>query len=404
MKALIFNDVGSIVLQDVEEPKIQEPTDVIVKITTTTICGTDLHMVRGTIPMMQPGTILGHEGVGLIEKTGHDVKHFTVGDRVIVPSTIACGKCDYCIHGYYSQCDNANPHAADAGTAFYGGPVPTGPFQGMQAEKVRVPFADASLIKVPDDLKDEDVILLSDILPTAYMGVEFAEVTPDDTVAVFGCGPVGQLVIACLKQRNVQEIYAIDHIPFRLQRAQQQGAYTINFDTTDPVQELKKITHGKGPTKIIDAVGIDAEQPKTAALRSFLPQPYTEFNDEVKQVAPKINPHDGNWVPGNGPSQVLQWAVEAIAKNGTLSIIGVYTPLLTHFPIGHAMGKNLTIRMGNCNHRRYIPELLEWIRSGQFHPREFLTQYRSFNDIVDSYKRFDKREEGWLKVVLSLTE
>lgn len=405
MKALVFKGVGDIALEDINEPVLKDPTDALVKITTTTICGTDLHAIRGTIPGYQKDTVLGHEGVGIVEKVGEAVKNFKVGDRVIIPSTIACGKCDYCSREIYSQCDKANPQGPDAGTPYYGGPSTSGPFEGMQAEKVRVPYADVSLIKVPDELSDEQVILLSDILPTAYMAVEMADPQPDDTVAVFGCGPVGQLVIACLKQMQVKHIFAIDRIPYRLKKAESQGAKTINFDEVDPVETLKTLTNGRGPTKIIDAVGIDAEQPHYGIVGWFTNMAERhEFDREVSKVAPKTNPNNGNWVPGSGPSQVLRWAVQAIAKGGTLSIIGVYTPLLDAFSIGQAMGKNLIIRMGNCNHKKYIPMLLEWVKDGRFNAANFITQRLPFDQVVDAYKHFDKREDGWLKVLLSVQE
>ncbi len=403
MKALVFNGVGNIALEEVKEPRLKEQTDAIIKLTKSAICGTDLHMIRGTISHMKKGTILGHEGVGVVEKVGKLVKNFRVGDRVIVPSTIACGDCDYCKQELYSQCDKANPKGPESGTPFYGGPKESGPFNGMQAEKVRVPFADTSLVKIPDDVMDDQVILLSDILPTSYMAVEMADVKPSDTVAVFGCGPVGQLAIFCLKQLGVNQIIAIDRIPSRLKRASQQGAYTINFDETDPVEELKKLTNGKGPTKIIDAVGIDAEQPRYSLLDAITNfSTHREFKKELKKIAPKTNPNDGNWVPGNGPSQVLQWAVDAVAKNGLISIIGVYSELLKTFPIGKAMEKNLTIRMGNCNHKKYIPRLLLWVQNNIFDSRDFVSHTLPLADIVNGYKHFDKRDDGWLKVVLSV--
>lgn len=399
MKALVFKGVGDIRIEEVQDPTLQKPDDAIVRLTRTTICGTDLHFVRGTVPGVKRGTVLGHEGIGIVEKVGNGVKTVKPGDRVIVVSTIGCGHCSYCKKKLYSQCDQANPEGADAGTAFFGGPESSGSFYGMQAEKVRVPYADVTLVKLPDIVSDDQAILLSDILPTAYMAVEQANVTPDDTVAVFGCGPVGQLVIACLKQKNVARIFAIDRVPYRLKKAEEQGAEIINFDKEDPVKALKKATHNKGPTRIIDAVGIDAEQPR-GILHSLKNIIHDDFAQERKKVAPKTNPHNGNWVPGNGPSQVLQWAVRAVAKAGTISIIGVYSDLLTTFPIGEAMGKNLTIAMGNCNHRAYFPLLLEWVESGKFDPLFFITQKLPFAQVVEAYKHFDKREDGWLKAVL----
>lgn len=401
MKAVVFKGVGNIALEDVKDPVIQDPKDAIVRITMSAICGTDLHMVRGTIAGVQEGTILGHEAVGVVEHIGTDVHHVKVGDRVIVPSTIACGECDYCKRGIYAQCDKANPHGADSGTPFFGGPQSSGPFNGMQAEKVRVPYADVGLIKIPADLKDEEVILLSDILPTSYMAVEMANPQPHESVAVFGCGPVGQLAIVVLKKYGVKTIFAIDRIPSRLALAKKQGAHVINFDEQDPVASLKKLTHGQGPDKIIDAVGVDADHPAYSWLSTLKNwKTLSEFKRELKKIAPKTNSCKGNWVPGNGPSQVLRWAVECIAKAGTLSIIGVYAEHSMVLPLGKAMGKNLTLRMGNCNHRAYIPKLLEWVSTQEVHLDQFLTHRVAFDGVIDAYKHFDKREDGWIKVAL----
>lgn len=402
MKALVINGVGKIALEQVADPIIEKQTDAIIALTMTTICGTDLHSVRGTIPGYKPGTVLGHEGVGIVEQIGSEVKNFKVGDRVIVPSTIGCGVCAYCKKELYSQCDNANPMGPESGTAFYGGPQTAGSFPGMQAEKVRVPYADVNLISVPTDLSDEQVILLSDILPTSYMAVENIFPQKDDVVAVFGCGIVGQLAILCLKQRGIKKIFAIDRLPYRLNIAEAQGAHPINFDQVDPVKELKRLTNGHGPNKVIDAVGIDAEQPSDTAAWFKELIGITNFKEEAKKVTLETNPQGDNWVQGDGPSQVLRWAVDAVAKAGVVSIIGVYTELLDAFPIGQAMGKNLTVTMGNCNHRKYFPKLLDWVVQGKVDLRPFLTQYKPFNEIVECYKNFDRREDGWLKVALKI--
>jgi threonine dehydrogenase-like Zn-dependent dehydrogenase len=396
MKALVFKAIGDIELQDVANPAIQEAQDVIVRLTRSAICGTDLHFIRGTVPGVAKNTILGHEGVGIVEEIGKEVKTVKPGDRVIIPSTIGCGHCSYCKQEIYAQCDNANPHGPQAGTAFFGGPQSTGPFNGMQAEKVRVPYADAMLLKIPKNVTDDQAILLSDILPTAYMAVEMANVHTNDTIAVFGCGPVGQLVIACLKKIGVKKIFAVDHIPSRLQMAQDQGSYVINFDEVDPVKKLQELTNGQGPDRIIDAVGVDAQ--KSNRLADIFNT--KEFKEELDKIVPHPQPDNGNWVPGNGPSQALQWAVKAIAKAGTISIIGVYPQELTSFAIGAAMNKNVTIRMGNCNHRKYLPMLLEWIEKGEFNIEHFITQKVPFKEIIGAYKHFDAREDNWIKVVL----
>src|SRR5438874_12444531 len=207
MKAIVFHGVGDVRLEDVNEPKIKEPTDAIVRLTASAICGTDLHMIRGTLPGMKPGTILGHEGVGVVEEVGKAVRNFRKGDRVVIPSTIGCGYCAYCRSGYYSQCDVANPNGPHAGTAFFGGPGSSGPFNGLQAELARVPYANVGLVKLPDEISDDQAILMSDIFPTGYFGAKLAEIKSGDTVAVFGCGPVGQFSIVSARLMDAGRIF-----------------------------------------------------------------------------------------------------------------------------------------------------------------------------------------------------
>ena len=373
MKAVVFHGVGDIRLDNVREPKIKEPTDAIVRLTASAICGTDLHFIRGTVEGMKSGTILGHEGVGIVEDIGKDVRNFAPGDRVVVPSTIACGSCVYCRAGYYSQCDKANPNGPAEGTAFYGGPKSSGPFDGMQAEFVRVPFANVNLVKVPDDVTDEQAILLSDIFPTGYMGAEMAEINDGDTVAVFGCGPVGQFAIASAKLLGAGRVIAVDKHPTRLEMARDQGAEVINFDEDDPVKTIQRLTDKVGVDRAIDAVGVDAEKPG--------------------------NKSNELWEPGNAPSQALEWCLESLAKAGTLSIIGVYSDE-TQFPIGKAMEKNLTIQMGNCHHRKYIPRLLQLVQERVIDPATILTQSVPLASVIEAYEAFDQRKEGWVKVML----
>ena len=255
MKAVVFHDVGDIRLENVPDPKIQAPNDAIVKITASAICGTDLHMVRGTMSGMEPGTILGHEGVGIIEEKGPQVRNFLEGDRVVIASTIACGYCSYCRAGYFSQCDTANPHGSRAGTAFFGGPKSTGPFHGLQAEKARIPYANVGLVKVPDDVTDDQAILLSDIFPTGYFGADLAEIKPGNTVAVFGCGPVGQFAILSAFLMDAGRVIVVDRVPSRLDMAKAQGAEVINFEQEDPVEAILSLTGGIGVDRVIDAVG-----------------------------------------------------------------------------------------------------------------------------------------------------
>ena len=396
MKAVVFHDVGDIRLEEVADPVLQAPTDAIVRLTASAICGTDLHFVRGSVSGMRPGSILGHEGVGVVETLGTDVRNLQVGDRVVIPSTIACGNCSYCRAGYYAQCDTANPNGPQAGTAFFGGPEASGSFAGLQAEKARIPYANIGLIKLPDSISDDQAILLSDVFPTGYFGAEMAEITPGDTVAVFGCGPVGQFAIASALLFGASRVFAIDHLPDRLQMARQQGAEVINFDEENPVQALQRLTGGIGVDRAIDAVGVDAEPP--AGLDDPIQQ--GQFRSEMAQNTPRTHPDGDNGHPGNAPSQALHWAVEGLAKAGTLAIVGLYPPQSRSFPIGLATSRNLTINMGNCHHRRYIPVLIELVLTGRIDPTRILTQVEPMQDSIEAFKAFDRGACGWVKVAL----
>jgi threonine dehydrogenase-like Zn-dependent dehydrogenase len=400
MKAVVFHDIGDIRLDDVPDPRIQRPTDALVRLTASAICGTDLHIVRGTMGPMEPGTILGHEGVGIVEEVGQDIRNLKPGDRVVICSTIACGYCGYCRAGYFSQCDNANPNGKRAGTAFFGGPKLSGPFDGMQGEKVRVPFASCNCVKLPEDISDDQAILISDIFPTAYFGAMLAEIKKGDMVAVFGCGPVGLFAIKSCELLSAGRIFAIDHVESRLDMARQLGAEIINFETDDPVDVILKLTDGIGVDRIIDAVGVDAQAPKGGPAAAKLAKKMALYQQEMQVVAPKTNVQGENWRPGNAPSIVHDWAVECIAKAGTLAIIGVYPETVQFFPIGQAMLKNLTINMGNCNHRKYIPVIIEIVTCGMVHPEKILSKIQPIPSAIEAYKQFDLRASGWTKVEL----
>ena len=401
MKAVVFHGVGDIRLEDVAEPKLKAPTDAIVRLVASAICGTDLHMVRGTMPGMRSGTILGHEGVGVVEEVGAMVRNLRAGDRVVIPSTIACGSCSYCRAGYHAQCDRANPNGPSAGTAFFGGPESSGPFHGLQAEYARIPYANVGLVKLPDEVSDDDAILLSDIFPTGYFGATLAEVRPGDTVAVFGCGPVGQFAILSAMLLDAGRVFAVDSVPSRLEMAQSLGAEIVNFEEEDAVEVIRQLTDGIGVDRAIDAVGVDAEHPHGGPGAKEAERQREEFEAEVQEVAPETNPHGELWHPGDAPSQVLKWAVDCLAKAGTLAIIGVYPETARSFPIGTAMNKNLTINMGNCNHRAYIPRLLSLVRAGAVQPSQILTQLEPLSDAIEAFEMFDRRERGWIKVELA---
>ncbi|WP_372088608.1 glutathione-dependent formaldehyde dehydrogenase (plasmid) [Tistrella mobilis] len=369
MKAVVFHDVGDIRLDTVADPGLQAPTDAIIRITASAICGTDLHMVRGTMPGMKPGTILGHEAIGIVEEPGSQVRNLKPGDRVVVPSTISCGWCAYCRSGYTAQCDTANPNGPQAGTAFFGGPAQTGPFDGLQAEYARIPHANVGLVKLPDGITDDQAIMLSDIFPTGYFGADIAEITEGDTVAVFGCGPVGQFAIISAQLMGAERVIGVDRLPDRLEAARAKGAEIVNFEEEDPVEAIRALTGGIGVDRVIDAVGVDAAVPGEK--------------------------------PGESATQVLDQAIAAMAKAGTLAIIGVYPPNVHSFPIGQAMMRNVTINMGNCNHRRYLPRLVDLVAAGTIDPATVLTRNAPLMSAIDAYRQFDRQADGWLKVSLT---
>ncbi|MEN3262259.1 zinc-dependent alcohol dehydrogenase [Sodalis endosymbiont of Spalangia cameroni] len=401
MKALVWHAVGDIRLDEVAEPRIEVPTDAVIRLTASAICGTDLHFVRGTFSDMRPGTILGHEGVGIIEALGSDVRNFSIGDRVVVCSTVSCGCCTPCREGNTAQCDIANPNGPAAGTCFFGGPAATGPVNGLQAEKARIPYAANTLVKIPDNVTDDQAIMVSDIFPTAWFGAEAAEVKRGDVVTVFGCGPVGQFTIASAFLLGAARVIAIDGHEDRLEMARRQGAFTVNFEREDPLATLARLTGGTGADCAIDAVGVDSQHAHHGPAGQEAQDKRDKFRQEVAQVAPTTHEQNGNWVPGDAPTQALEWAIETLKKAGRLSIIGVYPPQAETFPIGKAMNKNLTLKMGNCNHHTLIPHLLKLVSTGAIDPARVLTQREPLSDVLAAYRAFDKRQPGWIKTELT---
>lgn len=400
MKALVYHNIGDIRLEEVHKPKIKNDYDAIVRITLSAICGTDLHFIRGTVGPMKKGTILGHEAVGIVEAVGKGVKNLNEGDRVVIPSTVGCGYCRMCRQSSYSQCDVANPNGAEAGTAFFGGPTSSGPLQGCQAEFVLTPFANNNLIKLPEEVSDDKAILLSDIFPTAYFGADIAQVKSGNVVVVLGCGPVGQFVIASCKIKGASRIFVVDTIPSRLELARQQGAEIIDFNKVDPVEYVKEATNGSLADVVIDAVGVDAIKPSHGPAGKEAVKSDKKYKEELASIAPKALKEGKNWKPGDGPSHALRTAVELVSKCGTISIIGVYPETSESYPIGKAMNKNLKIVMGNCPHRAYIPQLLQFVQSGIIDPTIILSHKKPLTDVLEAYKSFDLREDGWIKVAL----
>jgi threonine dehydrogenase-like Zn-dependent dehydrogenase len=403
MKAVVFHGVGNIQINEVEEPQLQESTDAIVRLTASGICGTDLHVVRGTMNGMKKGTILGHEGVGVVEERGDEVRTLEVGDRVVVCSTISCGTCMYCRAGHSSQCDAANPNGPRAGTAYFGGPQSSGAFHGLQAERARIPYADGTCVKLPDDVSDAQAILLSDLFPTGYFAAALAEVKPGSTVAVFGCGPVGQFAIASALLLGASRVFAIDAVASRLDAAAAQGAVDIDYEHEDPIEVLRIFTAGVGVDCAIDAVGVDANCAHSGPAAAQSHAHRKLFKRERRVIAPHRKPRGSNWHPGDAPSQVLSWAVEALAKGGTLAVIGVYPEAAMTFPIGKAMNKNLNVRMGNCNHREYVSFLVELVRTRRVDPIAILKDVAPTEDPLEAYRAFDRRTADWTKLAFAST-
>jgi threonine dehydrogenase-like Zn-dependent dehydrogenase len=403
MRAVVWHDVGEISLDEVPDPAVRDPEDAVVRITASAICGTDLHFVRGTMPGMEPGTVLGHEAVGVVEEVGRDVRNFVPGDRVVIPSTIGCGRCSYCRAGYYAQCDVANPNGPSAGSSFYGGPRSTGPFDGLQAEYARVPYAHTNLVAIPPGVTDEQALMVSDILPTGWFGARLAEVGPGDTVAVLGAGPVGQLAVLSARIQGAGRVFVVDGHADRLETARLQNAETIDFNTEDPVAAVTDLTGGIGADRVIDAVGVDAESPASGpAAEAITKEDRREFEREQAQAAPRTGQQGAQWRPGDAPGEALRWAVDMVAKAGTVGIVGVYPPHFTSFPLGLAMNRNLTVKAGNCNHRRYVPGLLSRIAKGGADPTTILTQQARLPGVIEAYEAFDRREPGWTKVALEV--
>ncbi|HEX6292159.1 MAG TPA: zinc-dependent alcohol dehydrogenase [Herpetosiphonaceae bacterium] len=387
MKALCWHGKNDVRIEDVPDPKILNPRDAIVRITSTAICGSDLHLYDGYIPTMEAGDILGHEFMGEIVEVGPEVKKLKVGDRVVVPFPIACGQCFYCKRELWSLCDNSNPNAWMAEKLWgyspcgiFGYSHLVGGYAGGQAEYARVPFADVGPIKVPDGLTDEQVLFLSDIFPTGYMAAEVCNIQPGDIVAVWGCGPVGQFTIASAKLLGAERVIAIDRTPERLKMAQDQGGVEIiNFDEQEVLDTLKELTGGRGPDICIDAVGLEAHGASADALM-----------DRVKAVALQETdrPH------------ALREVIIACRKGGTVSIPGVYGGFADKIPLGALMNKGLTIKTGQTHVHRYLGPLLERIQRGEIDPSFVITHHLPLEEAPRGYEIFKKKEDNCIKVVL----
>lgn len=392
MKALVWCAPFNLKVENVPDPKILNRRDAIVRVTSTCICGSDLHLVDGFIPFMKPGDILGHEPMGIVEEVGPEVdsNKLKVGDRVVVPFPIACGSCFFCKRELYSCCDNTNPKSylgekmfGHATAGIFGYSHLTGGFAGGQAEYLRVPFADVNCQKMPSDLHDHQVVFLSDIFPTGYMAVEQCNVQHDDTVAVWGCGPVGQFVIRSAFLLGASQVIAIDdetRVPERIHMARHAGAITIDMHDEYVYDRLLDLTGGIGPDICIDAVGMEAHGYTT--LGAVYDRVKTNLFMETER------PH------------VLRQAINCCRKGGTVSIPGVYGGLSDKIPMGALMNKGLTIKTGQTHVHKYVPALLERIRKGEIDPSFVVTHRLPLSQAPHAYNIFREKKDGCIKVVL----
>ncbi|MEX0760320.1 MAG: zinc-dependent alcohol dehydrogenase [Tistlia sp.] len=387
MKALCWHGKHDVRYETVPDPEIESPRDAIVKVSSCAICGSDLHLYDGFMLGMESGDILGHEFMGEVVEVGRANKKLKVGDRVVVPFTIVCGDCDQCRRGNFSVCERSNRNAGLAAKMFghttaglFGYSHLTGGYPGGQAEYVRVPYADVGPVKVPNGLTDEQVLFLGDIYPTGWQAAAQCEIEPDDTVAVWGCGPVGQFCIRSAVMMGARQVVAIDNVPERLSMAEAGGAIAINFDEDSVLERLGELTRGKGPQKCIDAVGLEAHA--TATLDSVY--------DRAKQAVmlETDRPH------------VLREMIYVCRPGGTLSIPGVYAGLVDKIPFGAAMNKSLTFRMGQTHVNRWAEDLLRRIEEGQIDPSFVITHTAGLEDGPELYKTFRDKQDGCVKAVL----
>jgi len=387
MKAVCWHGAHDVRVETVPDPKILNPRDAILKITSTTICGSDLHIYDGYIPSMKPGDIIGHEFMGEVVDVGHEVKQLQQGDRVVASSIVGCGQCFYCQQQKWSLCDNSNPNGwmqeplFGFGTAaIFGYSHLFGGLAGSQAEYIRVPFADLGAIKVPDHLPDEQLLPISDAFPTGYMGADLCDIQPGDTVAVWGCGPVGLFTIRSAYLLGAERVIAIDRVPERLQLAREKGgAETINYEEVDAGEALKEMTGGRGPDACVDAVGLEAHG---MGLEGF----YDKAKQAVRLETDR--PH------------VLRQMIVACRKGGTVVVMGVYSGFVDKMPMGAAFNKGLTLRMGQMHGQKYMPRLLEHVVNGDIDPSFVFTHTLPLDDTKHAYEIFKHKQDRCVKVLL----
>jgi threonine dehydrogenase-like Zn-dependent dehydrogenase len=391
MKALCWQGKKNVTVETVPDPKILNSRDAIVRITSSAICGSDLHLFNGFVPTLESGDVLGHEFMGEVMEVGRDVNNLRVGDRVVVPFPIACGRCDMCQQQLFSVCENSNPNAwiaekmwGHSPAGIFGYSHMLGGFAGGQAEYVRVPFADVGPMKVPDGLTDDQVLFLSDILPTGFMGADMCNIMPGQIVAVWGAGPVGQFAIASARILGAERIIAIDRFPYRLDMAKQHAGATetINYEEVDVKEALDELTGGRGPDACIDAVGLEAHGHGPAYVY-----------DRTKQML-KVQP--------DRPTALRQ-AIHSCRTGGVVSVVGVYGGFIDKFPMGAIVNKGLTLRSGQCHVHRYMRPLLELIERGALDPSFVITHRLKLDDAPQGYDMFMHKHDECVKVVLDVS-
>ncbi len=387
MRALCWYGRGDVRVEQVPDPELLNPRDAIIRVSATAICGSDLHLFDGYIPTMHKGDILGHEFMGEVVEVGREVKKLKVGDRVVVPFPIACGQCWFCQRDLWALCDNSNPNAGPAEMLY--GQAPAGIFgyshlmggyAGGQAEYVRVPYADVGPFKVPDSLTDEQVLFLTDIFPTGYQAAENCDIKGGDTVAVWGCGPVGQFAIQSAWLLGAERVIAIDRVPERLEMAREKGrAEVINYEEVDARERLLELTGGRGPDACIEAVGMEAHGLGAAGA-------YDRAKQELKLET--------------GRPHALRQAILSCRKGGTLSVAGVFGGFIDKMPMGAAFNKGLTFKMGQTHVHRLLGPLLQKIEQGDIDPAFVITHKLNLDDAPDAYRTFRDKKDGCIKVVL----
>jgi threonine dehydrogenase-like Zn-dependent dehydrogenase len=387
MKAITWHGKGDMRCESVPDPKIEHPRDAIIKVTSCAICGSDLHIYGGLIPSMKSGDVMGHETMGEVVEVGSEIASIKIGDRVVIPFTIACGECFFCQRGYFSACERTNPNHRTAEklwghspAGLFGYSHMLGGYAGGQAEYLRVPYADVGALKVPSGLDDDQVLFLSDIFPTGYMAADFCNIQPGDVIAIWGCGPVGQMAIRSAQMLGAERIIAIDTVPERLALAGESGAITIDFMDEDVYDRIQALTNGRGADACIDAVGTEPETNSS----------FYAVIDRVKVAT----------FMGTDRPHVLRQAIHCCRNFGTVSVVGVYGGFLDKVPMGSAINRGLTFRMAQTPVQHYLPLLLKKIESREFDPSFVITHRASLEEGPELYQKFRDKEDGCIKVVL----